>query len=97
MSKGDKITVLVATPSGAQEMYITASKAGRSLTTKAITRQKIAMIQIDEVTRTKRPTGNRLTIRADALLATIEIASDVPDAPAKPRKAPNLTTPMDLS
>lgn len=85
MSKGDSIEVLVSTPSDARSYVVTATKAGRSVVQSTRPARKPIWLDVNEVTRTNRPTGNRLTFRLDAVLAIRETALGVPDAPrAKP-------------
>lgn len=77
MAKGDKITVLVATPSGSERFIITATKAGRWLKQTPRTTRKVGWIDINETTHTGRPTGNRLSFRADAAIALLEESAEL--------------------
>jgi hypothetical protein len=51
-------------------------------------RRKVAWLDVEEVTRTNRPTGNLVSIPLAAVLGLSVSTIDVPDEPkARPRKA----------
>lgn len=85
MSKGDKIEVMAATADGTRTFTVMASKAGRFVTKRTVTRQKAQWLVIEEVTRTKRSTGNTVEVPMAAVLAVHQTTLDVPEPKAKPK------------
>ncbi len=72
MSKGDKITVVISTADGSVARTVEASKAGRNVTQRVATRQKVAWLDVVERARTGRETGRRLSVRMASVIAVLE-------------------------
>jgi hypothetical protein len=88
VAKGDTIEVMVGTADGSRTYRLTAGKAGRRVTHTTRVRRKVAWLDVEEVTRTNRPTGNLVSIPLAAVLGLSVSTIDVPDEPkARPRKA----------
>lgn len=64
MAKGDYVSIITT---GGNGTSITASRRGRKLVTRTVTRAKVQWLEIEEVTQRGRPTGTRLTARLDQL------------------------------
>jgi len=77
MAKGDKVIVLVnAGASGVSAQEMVASKAGRTVRTAVRTRSKVQWLDVEEMTRTGRVTGSKMTVRLDAVIAISESRTD---------------------
>jgi len=72
MAKGDEITVVIETGGGTMTETISATKAGRSVRQRRITRQKMTWLEIEEMTKAGKPTGRIVAVRVDRVVAVRE-------------------------
>ena len=98
MAKGDHITVVIAAGDGATgRQVVTATKAGRKVRSTVRTRQKVAWLDVVELTRTNRETGTKLSVRLTAVVSILEErADDEPPRAKVSRKADTVTVPLGL-
>lgn len=101
MAKGDSIHVVTrgsdfrdgVTVNGMVH-NVRASKAGRTVKWRTVTRGKEQWALVEEVTRFGRPTGTRTLIRMSEVVAVIEDPKDeARPSRAKPKKASPFVTP----
>lgn len=71
MAKGDYVKVSLATATGPIETGITITTGGRKLQTKTATKAKVQYVEIVEVNQHGRPTGDRLSVRQEAILSML--------------------------
>lgn len=77
MAKGDSIEVMIAGGTGDMPIVRTlqASKAGRRVERKTST-GRTKWVDVTEVTRNGRPTGNKLSVRLEAVLSIREYITE---------------------
>lgn len=97
MSKGDAVEVMVGTPNGSQTFALVASKAGRIVRQAVRSRSKVQWLDVEEMTRTAKVTGNKMSFRLAGVLAVRETTSDVPDEKPKPKARPRVLTPASIA
>jgi hypothetical protein len=76
MAKGDLIEVEIGYAGGRYSTCVLASKAGRTVRRKHRVTKQGTWLDVDEMTRTGRTTGNSLSVRVDSVLSIKEVRLD---------------------
>jgi hypothetical protein len=86
MAKSDVIEVLVQAAPRPHSLTITATKAGRTVRTRDMTRAGIKWLVAEEITKSGKPSGTSFRVRVDMILCISEVrVEEVKRPPRKPK------------